>query len=214
MHHFNLERYYMSEAAFWDKAAAKYAKDAISDMTAYELTRDRIRKILEPDHRVLEIGCGTGSTALELADRAASYVGTDLSPKMIEIAQSKQSNDTPSHLRFEVHDVAELPSGPHDVILALNFLHLVPNLEEVLAQIYDALPSGGMLIAKTGLLQDGAWYLRWMIPVMRAIGKAPFVRNLGKVELLGLLSSAGFVTDETLVQGSMMPRLFTVSRKP
>ena len=81
MIHFNLEGYNMSDAAFWDKAAAKYAKDATSDMTAYELTRDRIRKILEPDHRVLEIGCGTGSTALELADRAASYVGTDLPPK-------------------------------------------------------------------------------------------------------------------------------------
>ena len=46
----------MSDAAFWDKAAAKYAKDAISDMTAYEATRDRIRQLLKPHHRILEIG--------------------------------------------------------------------------------------------------------------------------------------------------------------
>lgn len=200
----------MSDAAFWDKAAEKYAKDAISDISAYEATRDRIGEILEPHHRILELGCGTGSTALELADMVASYVGTDVSPKMVAIAQSKQSSETPAQLSFEVHDAAELPSGPHDVILALNLLHLVPNLEDVLAQIYEALPSGGLLIAKTGLLQDGAWYLRLMIPVMRAIGKAPYVRNLSEVELLSLLNKTGFSTNETLVQGGMVPRIFTV----
>ncbi|MFT5799168.1 MAG: putative TPR repeat methyltransferase [Candidatus Azotimanducaceae bacterium] len=204
----------MSDAAFWDKAAEKYAKDAISDISAYEATRDRIGEILEPHHRILELGCGTGSTALELADMVASYVGTDVSPKMVAIAQSKQSSETPAQLSFEVHDAAELPSGPHDVILALNLLHLVPNLEDVLAQIYEALPSGGLLIAKTGLLQDGAWYLRLMIPVMRAIGKAPYVRNLSEVELLSLLNKTGFSTNETLVQGGMVPRMFTVSSKP
>ena len=204
----------MSDAAFWDKAAEKYAKDAISDMSAYEATRDRIGEILEPHHRVLELGCGTGSTALELADMVASYVGTDVSPKMVAIAQSKQSSETPAQLSFEVHDAAKLPSGPRDVILALNLFYLVPNLEDVLAQIYEALPSGGLLIAKTGLLQDGAWYLRWMIPVMRAIGKAPYVRSLGEVELLGLLNKTGFSTNETLVQGGMVPRMFTVSSKP
>ena len=144
----------------------------------------------------------------------ASYVGTDVSPKMVAIAQSKQSSETPAQLSFEVHDAAELPSGPHDVILALNLLHLVPNLENVLAQIYEALPSGGLLIAKTGLLQDGAWNLRLMIPVMRAIGKAPYVRNLSEVELLSLLNKTGFSTNETLVQGGMVPRMFTVSSKP
>lgn len=204
----------MSDAAFWDKAAEKYAKDAISDISAYEATRDRIGEILEPHHRILELGCGTGSTALELADMVASYVGTDVSPKMVAIAQSKQSSETPAQLSFEVHDAAELPSGPHDVILALNLLHLVPNLEDVLAQIYEALPSGGLLIAKTGLLQDGAWYLRLMIPVMRAIGKAPYVQNLSEVELLSLLNKTGFSTNETLVQGGMVPRIFTVSSKP
>jgi predicted TPR repeat methyltransferase len=204
----------MSDAAFWDKAAEKYAKDAISDISAYEATRDRIGEILEPHHRILELGCGTGSTALELADMVASYVGTDVSPKMVAIAQIKQSSETPAQLSFEVHDAAELPSGPHDVILALNLLHLVPNLENVLAQIYEALPSGGLLIAKTGLLQDGAWYLRLMIPVMRAIGKAPYVRNLSEVELLSLLNKTGFSTNETLVQGGMVPRMFAVSSKP
>lgn len=204
----------MSSAKFWDKAAEKYARDKIGDMDAYTQTRDRMRAILQPHHRVLEIGCGTGSTALELADGVDRYVGTDVSPKMIEIAQRKLSDATPPHLTFETHAAHALPAGPHDVILALNLLHLLENLEDTLARIYAALPSGGMFIAKTGLLKDGAWFLPWIIPVMRAVGKAPYVRNLGAAELVGLLKDAGFSVGETITQDGIAPRMFTVATKP
>jgi predicted TPR repeat methyltransferase len=205
----------MDAASFWDNAAEKYAKSPIGNMTAYAQTRDRMREILQPHHRVLELGCGTGSTALELADRVASYTGSDVSPKMIAIAQGKQTAQTPAHLNFGVTDAAHLPSGPHDVILALNLLHLVPDLEDVLRQIYAALPSGGLLIAKTGLLRDGPKLLPWVvIPVMRAIGKAPYVRNLGASEFLDMLQNTGFSVTETLTQKGLVPRLFTVASKP
>jgi len=204
----------MTDASFWDKAAKKYAKDPINDMAAYAETRDRMREVLQPHHRVLELGCGTGSTALELADRVERYIGTDVSPKMIEIAQSKQSGATPAQLSFAVYDVASLPPGSRDVILALNVLHLLPDLEEVLNQIFKMLPSGGLLIAKTALLKDGAWFVPWIIPVMRAIGKAPYVRVLTGAELLFMQRNVGFNVTETLTQDGIAPRMFTIARKP
>lgn len=204
----------MSDAKFWDKGAEKYAKDQISDMPAYTETLNRMRAILQPHHRVLEIGCGTGSTALELADGVDRYIGTDVSPKMIEIAQRKQTADTPHHLTFAPHEAHDLPGGAHDVILALNLLHVLDNVEETLAQIYDALPSGGIFIAKTALMQDGPRILRWIIPVMQFIGKAPYVRSLSGGQVLGLLKDAGFTIDETITQAGLVPRIFTVVTKP
>ena len=53
-------------AKFWDKAAAKYAKSPIEDIEAYNYTIGRTRSYLSPTDRVLEVGCGTGSTALLL----------------------------------------------------------------------------------------------------------------------------------------------------
>ena len=52
---------------FWDGIAEKYAKRPISDMAAYEYTLGRTRSYLKPEDQVLELGCGTGSTALLLA---------------------------------------------------------------------------------------------------------------------------------------------------
>ncbi|MFT6023961.1 MAG: putative TPR repeat methyltransferase [Ascidiaceihabitans sp.] len=204
----------MTDALFWDKIATKYAKDPITDMDAYIKTRDRIREILQPHHRVIELGCGTGSTALELADKVDRYIATDVSPKMIDIAQNKQNGDTPAHLSFAVRSATDLSAGPHDVVLALNVLHLLPDLEAVLKQIYQAMPSGGVLIAKTALLKDGAWFLPMVIPVMRAIGKAPFVRTLSGIELLEMLRQTGFSVTETMTQTGIAPRMFTVAHKP
>jgi predicted TPR repeat methyltransferase len=203
----------MPDTAFWDKAAPKYAKSAISDMAAYTLTMDRIKAILQPHHRVVELGCGTGSTAIELAGGVARYIGTDISPGMIQIAQDKLPANLP-HLSFAIHAASDLPTDTNDVILALNLLHLVDNLEEVLAKVYAALPPGGLFIAKTALMKDGAWILSLVIPVMQMFGKAPFVRNLRRTDLTKLLKDAGFEVTETLIQKGMVPRMFTVACKP
>ena len=193
----------MTNAAFWNKAAPKYAKDAIGDLPAYEETLDRMREILQPHHRVLE-----------LADSVDRYIGTDVASKMVEIAQGKLTEQSPQNLSFAVQDAGVMTSGSNDVVLALNLLHLLPDLENTLAEIYKALPSGGLLISKTGLLKDGLWLLPLVIPLMRAIGKAPFVRSLSEESLIGLLENAGFKVTEKLVQGGMVPRVFIVAQKP
>ena len=204
----------MTNAAFWNKAAPKYAKDAIGDMPAYEETLDRMREILQPHHRVLELGCGTGSTALELADSVDRYIGTDVASKMVKIAKGKLTEQSPQNPSFAVQDAGVMTSGSNDVVLALNLLHLLPDLENTLAEIYKALPSGGLLISKTGLLKDGLWLLPLVIPLMRTIGKAPFVRSLSEESLIGLLENAGFKVTENLVQDGMVPRVFIVAQKP
>ena len=52
---------------FWDSAADKYARKPIGNEAAYAQTLDRTRAYLSSDQHVLEIGCGTGTTALKLA---------------------------------------------------------------------------------------------------------------------------------------------------
>jgi SAM-dependent methyltransferase len=48
---------------------------------------------LEPGERVLDVGCGTGRHALELARRGIAVHGIDISERFIEIARSATSSD-------------------------------------------------------------------------------------------------------------------------
>ncbi|MCG8445153.1 MAG: class I SAM-dependent methyltransferase [Hyphomicrobiales bacterium] len=56
----------------------------VRDVEAYEYTLERTRSYLAKTGRVLELGCGTGSTALLLA----GITGNDISPNMIGIARA------------------------------------------------------------------------------------------------------------------------------
>ena len=44
---------------------------------------------VQPDDRVLELGCGTGTLAVMLAQRGAIVVGVDVSPLMLAEARRK-----------------------------------------------------------------------------------------------------------------------------
>ena len=204
----------MTDTVFWDKVAPKYATDPISDMPAYEETLGRMRAHLQPDHAVLEIGCGTGSTALELTAGVKSYLGTDISPQMIRIARTKLTRDAPGDLAFDVATAGHPPEGHYDAVLALNLLHLVPDMDEVLRSVYRLLPKGGLFIAKTALLKDGNRLVPLVIPLMRLLGKAPSVLSLSRHTVERQLRAAGFVGVETIRQPGLVPRLFTVYRKP
>ena len=57
----------IDDAGFWDRYARKYAAHAIKDMAGYQRTVERTRHYLKKTDRVIEIGCGTGTTALTLA---------------------------------------------------------------------------------------------------------------------------------------------------
>ena len=70
---------YNDAAPFWDKIAPRYAKKPVADPAAYEEKLARVRALLRAEDRVLEIGCGTGSTALRLASRVAEITATDIS---------------------------------------------------------------------------------------------------------------------------------------
>ena len=71
----------MTAADFWNKAAGKYSKNPISNMEAYQASLDRTKHWLTQDMRVLELGCGTGSTAIDLKDHAGHILGTDFPQK-------------------------------------------------------------------------------------------------------------------------------------
>ena len=74
---------------FWDKIAERYSKRPIADEVAYQKKLQVTREYFRPDMEVLELGCGTGSTAILHAPYVKHILAIDISSKMIDIAQAK-----------------------------------------------------------------------------------------------------------------------------
>jgi len=82
------------KAAFWDRVARKYAADPIADMAGYEATLRRVQTLLTDDQDVLEIGCGTGTTALRLAPSVRRMLATDVSALVAQFDPGRKDKDT------------------------------------------------------------------------------------------------------------------------
>ncbi|HJS45602.1 MAG TPA: class I SAM-dependent methyltransferase [Rhizomicrobium sp.] len=183
------------DARFWDRISRKYARAAIADQAGYERTLDRTRALLGPDDRVLELGCGTGTTALRLAGDVQSYLATDISAAMIAIAEQKRSaGPIPSAVfRTATAETLAPEDGPFDAVLGFNYLHLVRDLPGTLQSIHALLAAQGLFISKTPSLGDMNPLIRLvLLPAMRAIGKAPYVNVFRAAELSELICAAGF----------------------
>lgn len=206
----------VAAAKFWDKHAEKYAQRPIKNVDAYEQTLERTRAYLSKTDRVLEIGCGTGGTAVKLAGDAGHITGSDISPAMIGIARGRVEGQGKENVTFTCGDACDLDfkNGTFDAVMAFNLLHLLPDMEGTVAQTHALLKPGGYFISKTACLRDMSPLWRPLIAVMQTFGFAPFLRRLSKSDVDEMIEAAGF----EIVEGRSFPGApeswFVVGRKP
>ncbi len=183
------------DARFWDRGARRYAARPISDPEGYARTLAAARARLSPEDRVLELGCGSGDTARALAGAVRLYRATDISAAMIAVAEERQADPPLPGLSFAIGTAGEIepPAGGFDAVLALNYLHLVRDLPATLGRIHDLLAPGGLFLSKTPCLADmNPLVGHVLLPILRAVGRAPHVLVFGEADLASGLREAGF----------------------
>ena len=206
-------------ARFWDRIAPRYARAAIADQAGYEKTFRRVSGLLAPTHTVLELGCGTGTTALRLAPHARSLLATDASPEMVAIARERLHAQPTPGLTFAVADadLATFDTAGYDRVLAFNLLHLLADLEQALAAIAHTLRPGGLFISKTPCIAEmNPLITHLAVPLMRAVGKAPPLLRFDEAQLHSAIRRAGLEVIATERHGTRGKdvRAFVVARKP
>lgn len=179
-------------AKFWNRIAGRYARNPVKDQAAYEHKLDRTASYLRADMTVLEIGCGTGSTAMTHASRVAHIDALDFSDRMIAIAREKAGAIT--NVDFHVAAVEDwpIPETPYDVVMAHSVLHLVSDLDSTLARLRALLKPGGVLVSSTVCLGDMGGVLSRIVPLVGRTGLLPRVSAFTSKELAARISAAGF----------------------
>lgn len=101
--------------------------------------------------RVLDVGCGEGTLARQLAPRASAVTGVDLDTASIELARSSTAAD---NVRFVEGDVLTRPLPPagYDAVVSIATVHHV-DLATMLAR-FDELTAPGGTIVVIGLARS------------------------------------------------------------
>ena len=112
-------------------------------LVAYQLAADLARGA-----RVIDIGCGEGYGSALLAGCAASVLGVDIAPEVIEHARARY---TGSRLSFEVMDVCKLklPSSSFEVAVSMQVVEHLQDVERYFEEMLRVLVPGGLAVLTT-----------------------------------------------------------------
>jgi ubiquinone/menaquinone biosynthesis C-methylase UbiE len=207
-----------ADAKFWDDIAERYSKKPVGNPEAFEAKIAATKSRMKPTDVVLDIGCGTGSLALRLAESAAHVHGLDLSSEMIRIADGKAQAQRIENVTFHTGPFDDtfgaLEAESLDGICAYSVLHLVDDRSAALEQIFRLLKPGGFFISSTVCLSESWVPYGPVLWVMRKLGKAPMVKIFDKRTLENEIRQAGFAKLSEPDVGAKPDIAFIVAEKP
>jgi trans-aconitate methyltransferase len=95
---------------------------------------------------ILDVGCGTGQLAAQIAEGGALVVATDASESMIATAKKHYPE-----LKFEVIDATKLPyHEDFEAIFSNATFHWIDDQEALTKGLFNSLKNGGRLVAEFG----------------------------------------------------------------
>ncbi|MBP2379655.1 SAM-dependent methyltransferase [Microbacterium phyllosphaerae] len=182
----------MSDPTLWDHEAPTF-----DDAWDHGLRRDDARHAWESlllplvgdaPARVADLGCGTGTLSLLLASHGHDVVGVDFSPRMIELARTKQQAEG-ADATFICADAADPPltDGDYDVVLSRHVLWAMPDPAEAL-RVWGALlrPDGIVILVEGRWHTDAGLTAAQTVALLEQCGfRGVTVRHLPEAELWG-----------------------------
>lgn len=185
------------DARFWNRMAKGYFNQPIKDEGAYQIKLETTQEYLYPDMEILEVGCGTGGTAIAHAPFVSHVTATDISSKMLSFAEARKAKENTQNVTFREATVAEALAreAQYDAILMLSILHLLEDPQEAIHEAATRLKPSGYLVSSTPCLRG---QLGLMSPVLKLAGKAGLVprtiQEFSEDDLISWLEGTGLKT--------------------
>jgi ubiquinone/menaquinone biosynthesis C-methylase UbiE len=169
---------------------------------------------LEPDHRVLDVGSGSGATTLAAAQVAARVLGVDISEPLTEVARERARGV--GGVEFLVADAQTHPfeADGFEVIISQFGLMFFDDPDTAFTNLRRSLATDGRIVFTTWRCLDDN---EWLQPVASAVAEHAELPELGglangggmfamkeRLEIADLLERTGF-TDVTVT--SLSPSL-------
>lgn len=131
----------------FSRLAPQYAR-ASGDAHENAIRRLLAAACVTENDTVLDVACGAGQVALAFAEVAREVAGLDVTPAMIEKAQSLQAERGIANVRWHVGDVYHLPfdDGTFSIVTCRYALHHLIDPTSVVAEMSRVCAPGGRVV--------------------------------------------------------------------
>lgn len=138
-----LETFYQS---VYLKGEKKHFTPFVTKGTTSTEAKEVIKEMKWKGKRVLDVGCGTGNFAREIAKKDAKYVlGIDYADEAIKIAEK---NNKEKNLKFKKLDVIKLDEK-FDIIVSIGTIEHMDNPIKIIKKLKSCLNKNGKIILTT-----------------------------------------------------------------
>lgn len=137
----------------YNAAADFYESEALGFWERYgRRTVERLN--LTAGLNVLDVGCGTGASALPAAQKVAQngrVIGIDLAENLLALGRTKATKLGLQNVDFRVGDMENLgfPDGHFDVVVSVFSIFFVPDMERQVRELWRMVRQGGLLAITT-----------------------------------------------------------------
>ena len=181
------------EKKYWDKLSPKYDQFIEKNWKIYKSSLlNKISDDIKGD-TILEVACGTGLVALEIAKQAEKVYGVDISLPMIEEAEKKMREKAIENVEFSVDDAYALPfdNDMFNAVICNNALHNMKYPGKALSEIKRVLQPGGQFIAVIVGIGESSKY-KMLFTVFKPLIKLPVFYKLNSDEAANMIEEYGF----------------------
>jgi ubiquinone/menaquinone biosynthesis C-methylase UbiE len=146
--------------------------------------------------RLLDVGCGTGRTLLQIAKAhpELKLFGLDLSPFYIQVARDRLDQVADASLVAENAESMPFRDGYFDAVVSVYLFHELPKnaRRNVLREMYRVLAPGGALVIEDSAQPADAGRVAFFLDRFSEEFHEPFYRDYLRDDLGTALEEAGF----------------------
>jgi SAM-dependent methyltransferase len=158
--------------ALWEKG----------DFTAIaSLMRESGAEVVESLHvspalRVLDLGCGDGTTALPLAQRGADVVGIDIARNLVEAGTKRATEGNLKNLTFQEGDACNLEAvadASFDLTLSVFGAMFAPKPFDVAKEMVRVTKPGGRIVMGNWIPNDPTSFVSQLLKISASFSPPP-----------------------------------------
>ena len=203
----------------WDRMSKMYdgATEKFGDINFRVV--ENTKKYLMPKCIVLEIGCGTGTMTLDIANEVKEVQAIDISSKMLDIAKRKALDNKIENIEFVQTTIfyERFTMESFDAILAFNVLNYLKDIQKSIERINELLKPGGLFISVTPCSVEKKTISSYLFGIFMSflvkIRILPFIKFFRYSELDRIIAGGNFQIVETERLHGPEEHYFVMARK-